>query len=252
MAQKAKRRSSATTIRQPPDSNPLSAFFACPKQHKLPHRVKGKGRCSPFDCCEMKGGAHAVVRQHEKQNHAEALAYAEETAKLSEMKDRMNAWNEAHPIPEVPPPPKTNSIREYMTKRMEQIAPLALERRIRVALLDPGHQGEVAARELLNRGGFTERPEVHTTFSGPVFIVGDAAQIAAQSPYAAQGKLSDRSRTEVVDGSITVEGDDERGQGSFARGPADAVALGEVAQHRGAAGEEDPGPEAPEGADVAD
>jgi len=208
----------ALHVAQPRDSDPMSSFFTCPKGHKLPHRVVGKGRCAPFDCCEAKGGAWQVVRVEEKKNHADALAFAEETSKIVEMRDRMRAWNEAHPLPTVPAAPKTKSIAEYMRRRLEQAAPLALERRIRTALLDPGHQGEVAARELLNRSGYTERPEAHYEFNGPVLIVGDAAKIAAESPYAVQGQ-SQLTRSEVIDGSLI------RKDGEV---PADAVA-GDVA-----------------------
>lgn len=207
-------------MKQPTDSDPLSAFFSCPSGHKLPHRTK-KGRCAPFDCVDAKGGAHAVVRTHERQNHSEALAFAEETAKLVEMKDRMAAWNAVHPLPEVLAPPKTNSVREYMEKRLEQSAPLALERRIRIALLDPGHQGEAAARELLNRSGFSERPETRAEFSGPVFIVGSAEQVRLMSPYAVQGKQLPREG--VVDGTLVEE---VGGSGSARATPA-AVAEGE-------------------------
>lgn len=232
-------------MKQMRDDDPQSAFFTCPKGHKLPHRTK-RGRCAPFDCVEAKDGAHGVVRQEEKKNHAEALAYAESTAKLIEMRDGMRAWNEAHPLPEVPQPPKTNSIGEYMKKRLEQIAPLALERRVRIAMLDPGHQGEVAARELLNRSGYTERPEFQQTFNGPVFIVGDAKTIALQSPYAAQGKLSNTTHAEVIDGEVKrdAEGTDGREVRNVGGVAAD-VEVREELLDAGTSGEEDGSAETP-------
>lgn len=216
----------ANSMPQPKDSDPVSGFFKCPRGHKLPHRVKGKGRCAPFDCCEARGGAHAVVRDADKADHAEALAYAEETMELTEMKDRMRAWNEAHPVPELPPPAKTSSIREYMEKRLEQVAPLALERRIRKAVLDPGHAGEQAARELLNRGGYSERPELKANYQGPVLIVNiSAEQMKAQSPYASQGKQL--KEPHHVDGEIVAEVDAEDAARNDAPGTPAHVARGE-------------------------
>lgn len=214
----------ANHIKQPANRDVLSGFFKCPANHNLPHRVKGKGRCSPFDCCEAKDGAHGVVRTHNKEAKAESLEYAEATIELAGMKNTMQAWNEAHPVPELPPPPKTSSVREYMEKRMEQVAPLALERRIRKLVLDPGHQGEVAAREMLNRGGYGERPEVRQTFQGPVLIVNVTAdQMKAQSPYSSQGK----ELPHVVTGQVVAEKFDEDSRGERTASVADSLAEGE-------------------------
>lgn len=207
----------AKFIRQPAEKTVLAQFFECPAGHALPHRVKGKGRCAPFDCCLAKGGAWGVVRTEDKANHAEALAYAEETAELLERRDRMRAWNDAHALPSLPAPPKSETMAAYIEKRLEQAAPIALERRIRRMMLDPGHEGEAAARELLNRGGFTERPEMKLSFNGPVLIVGSAAEIAARSPYAVQGKSQSPRSLEITDGQVVRRSaDDSEGDASEA------------------------------------
>lgn len=202
------------------------AFFKCPRGHRLPHRVKGKGRCAPFDCCESKDGAHGVVRQEARAANAEALAYAEETMELKDRAEKMRAWHDAHPLPKLPPPPKMTSVREYVEKRIEQSLPLAVERRIRVATLVPGHEGENAARELLNRGGFGERPEIRNQFNGPVLIIGTADQMKAQSPYASQGKQLPEV-PHVVDGEVLAQSSVADSSGDDATSAPVAVEEGE-------------------------
>lgn len=221
----------AKHIQQPKNGDSYTAFFRCPKGHHLPHRVKGKGRCAPFDCCLAKDGAHGVVRQSEKAQQAEALSYAEETMELKDRAERMRAWNDAHPLPELPKPPKLTSVREYMEKRIEQSMPLALERRIRVATLDPGHAGELAARELLNRGGFGERPEIRQQFNGPVLLVNvTAEQMKSQSPYASQGKPQPEV-AHVVDGEIVAQLDASNARGDDAPSAPRSVETGSSAEH---------------------
>lgn len=92
---------------------------------------------------------------------------------LQEFAVRREAWDAVHALPPVPEAPlltSTSSVAEYMRKRLQQLAPVMLERRIRTAILDPGAKGDEAAREVLNRAGFTERPEGRVEFNGPVLI----------------------------------------------------------------------------------
>lgn len=211
--------------------DPVFEFFTCPRKHKLPHRVKGKGRCSPFDCCDARTGAHGVVRQEQKRQLKEASAYAEETAKLMTLKDRMRAWNEVHAVPVLPPPPPdaTTSIQQYMKKRMEQAAPLALEMKLRKMALDPDHAGLAQADDVLDRAGFTRNPGQVTGDRGPVYILN--FDPAKHSPYEAQKRLNETTTKDAIDGEyreesnvITGDGDDD--EGGRERSPDRAVGAG--------------------------
>lgn len=179
----------------------LEAFFTCPKGHKLPHRRGRKGRCSPFDCCQAKGHAWAVVRAAEKQQLAETSAYSEETMRLREARDRMRAWNEAHALPQLPPPPKRmGTVQQYLKERMDQVAPLMLEMKIRKAMLDPSEGGLRQADDLLDRQGTTRNPGQTAATGGPVLILNFNPQ--EHSPYEAQVRPSElpaRAATAVVE-----------------------------------------------------
>lgn len=148
-------------------------YFTCPVGHPLPRRSK-KGRCTPLECCEGTNSLWKKVRTEVNEGLKKATAYAEETAVLVEQEDRMAAWNKAHPLPPMPVAAavsKKLSVREYMKQRLEEVAPYMLERRIRMAALMPDSRGEKAAMELLDRAGFTRRPEAEVRYEGPVLIM---------------------------------------------------------------------------------
>lgn len=198
--------SSETTKKKHPNRFHEAAaaeFFTCPKGHKLPHRRGKKGRCSPFDCCEAKGHAWAVVRQAEKQMVKETSAYADETQRLREMKDRMRAWNDAHALPALPPPPKSSSVHEYTKKRLDQVAPLLLEMKIRKALLDPSEAGLRQADDMLDRQGTTRNPQTANVSTGPVYIINFDPK--RDSPYEKQNReeLPAKAATAVLEGEYT-------------------------------------------------
>lgn len=137
----------------------------CPNGHTLPHRMH-KLRCSVLDCC---------AEGEDLKSKAEGLLEASRTTSLlDEASAQLQALDEAWPVPEVP---RVTSVqaklpaKEFMRQRLENVAPAMLERRIRVAALDPGAAGKEAQQELLDRAGYTRNPEPSLEFNGPVLIM---------------------------------------------------------------------------------
>lgn len=144
-------------------------FDMCPRGHQLPHRMK-EGRCTPWFCLTEQNIAKRVVNEV-----IDSILPSDETSEeIHQMRAAMRAWQEAHPLPQVPTADNdllTTDPRAYMRKRLEQIAPVALERRIRTVLMDPTGKGDKAAEELLDRAGFTRKPPPDQGQRQPVVIV---------------------------------------------------------------------------------
>ena len=142
-----------------------SKNMKCPNGHALPHRGEG-GRCSPLDCAVDANAPKAPDLQ-------ELTVYAEQTNLIREAQERTRALDEAFPIGTIPAAPDLKKMgpKEYMRQRLESIAPLALERRIRKMVIDPDGGGDTAASELLDRAGFTRNPDGAIDFGGPVLIL---------------------------------------------------------------------------------
>lgn len=114
------------------------------------------------------------MRRAIQKENREAQAFAEETELLLEQRGRMAAWDKVHPLPKVTAPPEIKpgeSVHRYLRARAAQAAPLALERVIRKALLQPGSSGDAAADNILDRVGFSRKSEPTIENNGPVFIV---------------------------------------------------------------------------------
>ena len=138
----------------------------CPNGHELPHVLVSGARCSPLDCAELE-------RDAKQQAIVPAPLQAEdvEAALLAELTERKQAWDALHPLPRVEEPEVAPNHPDYIQRRLKQVKPLALERRIRRAIHDPGKEGEEAASELLDRAGHTRKPEGDINFNGPVVVV---------------------------------------------------------------------------------
>lgn len=103
----------------------------CPTGHKLPHRTD-HGRCSPHDCADQESLPFEVVVS----------------------------------VP-IAPSFKPGEERMHVLKRLEQVAPAMLEARIKAA-----QSGDAAAQDaLLDRAGFTRKPEGGVDFNGPVLVL---------------------------------------------------------------------------------
>lgn len=152
-------------------------LLTCPRGHKLPKRVKNRGRCTPDECCVSTTGAHGAVKVAHAAGPmavAETNGFAEETERLLDARGRMSAWDQHHPLPRLGEAPKLKqgqSVFAYLRERTAQAAPLALERIIRKALLVPGPQGDAAADNILDRVGFTRKGDAPIEFNGPVSII---------------------------------------------------------------------------------
>jgi elongation factor P--beta-lysine ligase len=153
------------------------------------------------------------MRKAIQKENREAQAFAEETEHLLEQKGRMAAWDEVHPLPKVTAPPEIKpgeSVHRYLRARAAQAAPLALERVIRRALLNPGISGDAAADNILDRVGFSRKSEPTIENNGPVFIVNfDPSRIPllAQQAQVAAGTFVEG---EVVSTTQTGETDDQQ------------------------------------------
>lgn len=140
----------------------------CPKGHELPNVLVSGARCSPIDC---------AVAEHDESKRVAvdaALVPAEKDLReelLAELTLRKEAWDTLHPLPRVEEPEVGPNHPEYIQRRLKQVKPLALERRIRRAIYDPGKEGEEAAAELLDRAGHTRKPDGDINFNGPVVVV---------------------------------------------------------------------------------
>lgn len=144
-------------------------FDMCPRGHKLPHRMED-GRCTPWFCLTEQNVAERVVNEMVDS----VLASSEVSEEIHGMRAAMRAWQEVHPLPMLPSADNVMlnlDPRAYIKKRLEQIAPLALERRIRTVLHDPTTKGDRAAEELLDRAGFTRKPPPDQGQRQPVVIV---------------------------------------------------------------------------------
>lgn len=189
-----------------------AGLFQCPRRHPLPHRVLGRGRCTLEECCIARLGPHGAMRKAIQKENREAQAFAEETESLLEQKGRMAAWDAVHPLPKITAPPEIKpgeSVHRYLRARAAQAAPLALERVIRRALLQPGAGGDAAADNILDRVGFSRKSEPTIENNGPVFIVNfDPSRVPLlnQAAFMAGGTTVEG---ELVPTTQTGESDDQ-------------------------------------------
>lgn len=139
----------------------------CPEGHELPHVLVSGARCSPLDCAELE--------RVEKQQAFEAAGTITkedlQTSLMAELTARKQVWDTLHPLPRVEEPEVAAHHPDYIARRLKQVKPMALERRIRRAIHDPGKDGEEAASELLDRAGHTRKPDGDINFNGPVVVV---------------------------------------------------------------------------------
>lgn len=194
-------------------------LLKCPRGHPLPKRVKGRGRCTPDECCVAVGGAHGAVKVAHAAGPmavAETNGFAEETERLLDARGRMTAWDKHHPLPKLGEPPKLKqgqSVFQYLRERTAQAAPLALERIIRKALLVPGPQGDAAADNILDRVGFTRKGDAPIEFNGPVSIINldpSRVPLLRQKADVVDGVLLQSTTQGAVHGE-QVSGDEEEG-----------------------------------------
>lgn len=139
----------------------------CPNGHELPHVLVSGARCSPLDCAELE----LVEKQQALAPKGPGSAEELQVSLMAELNARKAAWDALHPLPRVAEPEVSPTHPEYVQRRLKQVKPLALERRIRRAIHDPGKDGEEAASELLDRAGHTRKPEGDINFNGPVVVV---------------------------------------------------------------------------------
>lgn len=179
-----------------------AGLFQCPKGHTLPHRVLGRGRCTLDECCVQALGPHNAMRKALQKENREAQAFAEETESLLDQRGRMAAWDAIHPLPKITAPPELKageSVHKYLRARAQQAAPLALERIIRRALLQPGASGDAAADNILDRVGFSRKSEPSIENNGPVFIVNfDPSRVPLLSQQATMGGTVVEGEAEAV------------------------------------------------------
>lgn len=152
----------------------------------------------------------ALKRQAGDPAEAErVMAQAAEALEMMRRIGTMAARAAIHPLPEVPPPPDLKKLgpKEYVKQRLQDVAPLALERKILAMRFDPGPKGDAAAEDILDRAGYGRKPEVKEHPRSPVQI---SLSVGQQLPYDLQGKpqvvdasspprvLSERATTEAA------------------------------------------------------
>ena len=187
----------------------------CPRGHLLPHRLVW-GRCSPQDCCDPETTARtrerqlgkdetkayqdavaltprgleglAITQEGSPEEAARVMARQEEALAVLRAVGIMEARQAIHPMPDLPPPPDLRTVgpRAYVQQRLEDVAPLALERKIYLARFHPGLVGDQAAEELLDRSGHGRRQEGQPDLRGPVVFV----NIGGALPYEAQAAIT--------------------------------------------------------------
>ena len=140
---------------------------ACPGGHPLPHVLPSGARCSPLDCADQEAIQALRGPAENPTTHAEVAV-----AVLAELTSMKQAWDALHPLPQLAEPEVRPIHPDYVKKRLKQVESIALERRIRRVIHDPGLEGEAAAAELLDRAGYTRKPEADINFNGPVLVVG--------------------------------------------------------------------------------
>jgi hypothetical protein len=186
-------------------------FMRCPNGHGLPHR-SGPMRCSPIDCHDFGQGRERKQDSNEnarpykaemamlplstegraitaaaERDMAEVVKYeaqSKEAVAIMAKIGRKAAWDAAHAMPDPAGLPAIDSKlqpKEWVAERLKQIAPYALELKIRSLIFD----GNLAAAEdLLDRAGFTRRPDISPQAQSPVIFVTLGKD--AKSPYDAQ------------------------------------------------------------------
>ena len=189
--------------------------YRCPRGHLLPHRLVW-GRCSPQDCCDPETTARtrerqlgkdetkayqdavaltprgleglAITQEGSPEEAARVMARQEEALAVLRAVGIMEARQAIHPMPDLPPPPDLRTVgpRAYVQQRLEDVAPLALERKIYLARFHPGLVGDQAAEELLDRSGHGRRQEGQPDLRGPVVFV----NIGGALPYEAQAAIT--------------------------------------------------------------
>lgn len=188
------------------------ALMKCPRGHVLPHRLMW-GRCNPLECVDH-GEPGTTKSGHDKSlsesqpyrremellprglekvarvpagSPEEAIlaeARAEEAVEVMRMIGIQAARQAIHPLPELPEAPSLKDLgpRDYVKQRLQDIAPLALERQVFDMLYNPTSRGREAAEELLDRAGYPRKPEQTPNFRGPVVFVQNVVNI----PYEKQ------------------------------------------------------------------
>lgn len=203
--------------------------YHCPSGHPLPHRVPW-GRCTPTDCLDDQNMADRVSLYRTERGFGEAAyqkeqgpwdrqqdllpmgmeqeavrekpegiveavvqeARAAEAIVLSRAYAERGARQALHPLPEEPaPPPLTEDHRGYVEKRLEQLAPLAVEELAFELKFGSTEARREAARDVLDRVGFGKNRQVDGGRNGPVLIV----NIGGGTPYDVQVQ-----KGQVVDG----------------------------------------------------
>lgn len=173
-------------------------FMKCPGGHVLPTRPRGTFRCTPVDCG---GGTNVLLAKlplamdQETASTAEAArvrAQNEESVELMERVGQRAAREALFPTPALPTPPDAKVLgpEEYVRQRLRDLAPLALaHQEFELLYGTPGVRREVAS-EILDRAGYTRKPDPHVDTRGPVVILNQVNV----TPYDQQKKGGKRVR----------------------------------------------------------
>lgn len=89
-----------------------------------------------------------------------------------------------HPLPEIPAPPELAELgpRAYVRKRLEDLTPYLLEARIYRLRYGEDHERAKVEEELLDRAGFTRKPDGLEAGNRQVIVVNNIVNPYAQAP----------------------------------------------------------------------